>query len=600
MNDAPRMDHQTRPIDIEHDRLMALAATQHEETVRQERERTDKIEAAALSRAVAAILTDAGLREAEEEHGLAAYGRELARLIQADGRTACPDPIECSHQAALGEARARIERLALAFEVSGNEFIAERIRSAVTGVEPVAPIAPSGPTTDRRDRYAAALRKHGTVHLGDQVPADEYDCCADGVMAVADAEQAELRARVADYENRITWHTTCASCARILDSSIQATEQTEAYRLALSEALGLGNGANWEAIRDRARDLTAEVEELTAATRRLGLTVSEYGQGASALTDKLRRARTLHRETCPLATGKAGAGFACSMCELLDEPAAPVVPPAPTSRAVLLREPEEPLSPYYEHPKCGFHWHGRNGMDIPVQDDGQPVCPRCELAKVQKQLDYTQRRRDKVGAECKRRGKIKLEQAETIARLERQLDEVRTQLGAEILRAGQAEDELLRLAAVPAAAGEQPDNETPEPEPPVVCEGFVWIGQSFATCDRCAQPAWDYDGADVAVEGAGPFDDRRTVRPWEPGEADAIRAKWAPPAVVPQPEEADRVVAHVLAVHTDLQCLACAPPPWGDIWTPVTAGELEDGGICSKCGVDVLIPTAVVQPGKEA
>ncbi|NDZ63592.1 hypothetical protein [Streptomyces cyaneofuscatus] len=40
---------------------------------------------------------------------------------------------------------------------------------------------------------------------------------------------------------------------------------------------------------------------------------------------------------------------------------------------------EPPLSPYYSHEACGFHWHGRDGMDIPMRD-GQPVCPRCELA----------------------------------------------------------------------------------------------------------------------------------------------------------------------------------------------------------------------------
>ncbi|WP_176739648.1 hypothetical protein, partial [Streptomyces sp. EN16] len=92
-------------------------------------------------------------------------------------------------------------------------------------------------------------------------------------------------------------------------------------------------------------------------------------------------------------------------------PASPARPPA--DRAALLREAaeeERPLSPDYEHPECGFHWHGRDGMDIPIRD-GQPVCPRCELAKVQKQLAYVQRMRDEVGEECKRRGRIKLEQA---------------------------------------------------------------------------------------------------------------------------------------------------------------------------------------------
>jgi hypothetical protein len=107
---------------------------------------------------------------------------------------------------------------------------------------------------------------------------------------------------------------------------------------------------------------------------------------------------------------------------------------------------ERPLSPDYEHPECGFHWHGRDGMDIPMRD-GQPVCPRCELAKVEKKLAYTQRTRDEVGEECKRRGRIKLEQAERIIRLERELDGVRDQLGKEMLRADDAEAELRRLAA---------------------------------------------------------------------------------------------------------------------------------------------------------
>lgn len=52
------------------------------------------------------------------------------------------------------------------------------------------------------------------------------------------------------------------------------TPAEEAYRLALSQALRLGTGATWEAIRDRAEDLVAEVAELTearATNRRLNL-----------------------------------------------------------------------------------------------------------------------------------------------------------------------------------------------------------------------------------------------------------------------------------------------------------------------------------------
>ncbi|MFJ2567913.1 hypothetical protein ACIO02_34105 [Streptomyces sp. NPDC087568] len=48
---------------------------------------------------------------------------------------------------------------------------------------------------------------------------------------------------------------------------------------------------------------------------------------------------------------------------------------------VLTGAAEPPLSPYYSHEACGFHWHGRDGMDIPMQD-GQPVCPRCELRRL--------------------------------------------------------------------------------------------------------------------------------------------------------------------------------------------------------------------------
>ena len=107
---------------------------------------------------------------------------------------------------------------------------------------------------------------------------------------------------------------------------------------------------------------------------------------------------------------------------------------------------EAPLSPDYEHPACGFHWHGKDGMDIPMRD-GQPACPRCELARVEKLLAHRERRCEELRVESKRRGKVKLEYAEKIEQLEKQLDEVRSQLGAEILRAGQAEAELRRLAA---------------------------------------------------------------------------------------------------------------------------------------------------------
>lgn len=34
----------------------------------------------------------------------------------------------------------------------------------------------------------------------------------------------------------------------------------------------------------------------------------------------------------------------------------------------------------YQHPECGFCWHGKDGLDVPTAGEGanrEPVCPRC-------------------------------------------------------------------------------------------------------------------------------------------------------------------------------------------------------------------------------
>lgn len=71
----------------------------------------------------------------------------------------------------------------------------------------------------------------------------------------------------------------------------------------------------------------------------------------------------------------------------------------------------------------------------------------------------------------------------------------------------------------------------PAPEPPELCRGFRWVGQSFASCDRCGRPAWEHQGEERVREGATVLlgDDAFEVRPWKPGEAEAIRAKWGAP-----------------------------------------------------------------------
>ena len=64
--------------------------------------------------------------------------------------------------------------------------------------------APPADQTALRDRIAAAMREHGMVHLGDQVPADEYECCADAVLAVlpATTDQTADEADVDTVANR--------------------------------------------------------------------------------------------------------------------------------------------------------------------------------------------------------------------------------------------------------------------------------------------------------------------------------------------------------------------------------------------------------------
>jgi TIR domain len=44
------------------------------------------------------------------------------------------------------------------------------------------------------------------------------------------------------------------------------------------------------------------------------------------------------------------------------------------------------------------------------------------------------------------------------------------------------------------------------------CPGFQWIGQSFATCDRCGKPAWEHEGEMRAAVMEGAADGRRNAR----------------------------------------------------------------------------------------
>ncbi|MCX4704394.1 hypothetical protein [Streptomyces sp. NBC_01373] len=69
---------------------------------------------------------------------------------------------------------------------------------------------------------------------------------------------------------------------------------------------------------------------------------------------------------------------------------------------------------------------------------------RLKQPATERRLQISERRRDELREESLRRGQIKLDQAEKIRALEREIDGVRRQLGAEILRANEAEAELRR------------------------------------------------------------------------------------------------------------------------------------------------------------
>lgn len=127
-------------------------------------------------------------------------------------------------------------------------------------------------------------------------------------------------------------------------------------------------------------------------------------------------------------------------------------------RAAVLREAADDLATAFGDPKvkhigaiAASHLRRRaRELEGGQAGEEQPETP------LEKRLRYSERRNDELRAECKRRGKIKLEQAERIIALERQVDEVQRQLGAEILRAGQAEAELRRLADEATASQTEP------------------------------------------------------------------------------------------------------------------------------------------------
>lgn len=90
----------------------------------------------------------------------------------------------------------------------------------------------------------------------------------DAAPTVTDWEQQKQRAdqaeaQVADYENRITWDTTCASCARILDSAIAETERRERAEAAIERVRALRDA--WLRMTLEPGQVRRLLDELTAA-----------------------------------------------------------------------------------------------------------------------------------------------------------------------------------------------------------------------------------------------------------------------------------------------------------------------------------------------
>lgn len=113
---------------------------------------------------------------------------------------------------------------------------------------------PTDDRVQRRERYAAAIRAESSR-------VDDV-ALADAVMPVVDAELAEYAAENTKLHQ---WHDEDRAALTEMRATIERLRAAaESHRLALSTALGLGTGAPWDAIRERAAELHAAEERLEA------------------------------------------------------------------------------------------------------------------------------------------------------------------------------------------------------------------------------------------------------------------------------------------------------------------------------------------------
>lgn len=60
-----------------------------------------------------------------------------------------------------------------------------------------------------------------------------------------------------------------------------------------------------------------------------------------------------------------------------------------------------------------------------------------------------------------------------------------------------------------------------------VCEGFQWIGQTFASCDGCGHPYWEHTHDSQIKRDGTPFGPNQwALVPITPEQAEACRRRW--------------------------------------------------------------------------
>ncbi|WP_329521189.1 hypothetical protein [Spirillospora sp. NBC_01491] len=113
------------------------------------------------------------------------------------------------------------------------------VHQAADGMQWMGSVGEPATSGGLRDRIAAAIRTNVRIKLGQRaldvastgrpIPLSgaEADDAALVALAVVGPEIDRLRERLAELEGALTWQTSCLSCARTLDSSIENHERAE-------------------------------------------------------------------------------------------------------------------------------------------------------------------------------------------------------------------------------------------------------------------------------------------------------------------------------------------------------------------------------------